>query len=134
MVYSSPCPPYHPGNSPAESIFCQDAETTKPLKCHSSRRMLVINHLPSEILRTNKQTQQKTPESYPSKTMAPNPSEYYGGTHGFKSHMVSTEKYQATRPPGLEHETLIKTLRTKNIPKRSQCQVSTSLFSVSTSL
>lgn len=30
-------------------LSTQDSETTKPLKRHSSRRMLVINHLPSEF-------------------------------------------------------------------------------------
>lgn len=63
----------------------QDSETTKPLKRHSSRRMLVINHLPSEFQgpKDLPNKPKKHHRSSPCKSCSL-PSEKLWTSHGFK--------------------------------------------------
>ena len=74
MVYSSPCLGMLPRKHVHLSSTYQDSETTKPLKRHSSRRMLVINHLPSEFQGPKAK---KTPHVLPA-NHAPFPLKNYG--------------------------------------------------------
>lgn len=69
-------------------LSTQDSETTKPLKRHSSRRMLVINHLPSEFqgIKDLPNKPKKTPHittRSPCKSCSL-PSEKLWTSHGFK--------------------------------------------------